>query len=172
MKKILALGCALLFVSGSVNAQALRTHTDKKAGFAIKHPANWKKTTNQGGVNVSIATKDNLAMVQVIRADVEAGTTSDTFLKEVEKQIGESHVNQLPEDKRHASPEDLANMNAEEGSAGYYDLEHSGQKIHQFIMVIRKATTVFAITVTFADMADQKVKDAAIKMADSVKILD
>ena len=171
MKNMTAFALAALFVAGQVHAQAMKTHTDRKAGFSIQQPKGWKLTRNQDGVNATIATKDNLAMVQVIRADVEAGTTTDAFLHEVEKQIGETHVNQLPEDKRHASPDDLANMNAEEASAGYYDLEHSGQKIHQFIMVIRKATTVYAITVTFADMADQKIKDLAIKIADSVKIL-
>lgn len=171
MKKITALALAALFVAGQVQAQSMRTHTDRKAGFSIKQPAGWKLTRNQGGVNATLATNDNLAMVQVIRADVEPGTTTDAFLHEVEQHIGETHVNQLPEDKRHASPEDLANMNAEEASAGYYDLEHNGQKIHQFIMVIRKATKVFAITVTFADIADKNIKDLAIKVADSVKIL-
>jgi hypothetical protein len=171
MKNMTAFALAALFIAGQVHAQAMRTHIDRKAGFSIQQPMGWKLTRNKDGVNATIATKDNLAMVQVIRADVEAGTTTDAFLQEVERQIGDTHVNQLPEDKRHASPDDLANMNAEEASAGYYDLEHSGQKIHQFIMVIRKATTVYAITVTFADMADQQIKDLAIKIADSVKIL-
>lgn len=172
MKNFTAVAIAALFVAGQVQAQQrMRTHTDREAGFSIQHPASWKKSTNQSGVNVTLATKDNLAMVQVIRADVEGGKTTDAFLKDVEKEIGETHVNQLPEDKRHAAPDDLANMNAEEASAGYYDLDLSGQKIHQFIMVIRKATVVYAITVTFADKANQKIKDLAIKIADSVKIL-
>ncbi len=163
---------AVSLAGSVVLAEAMRTHTDRKARFAIQHPTSWKKTVNQGGTNVTLATKDNLAMVQVIRADVEAGTTTDAFLKEVEKQIGETHVNQLPEDKRHAPADDLANMNADEGSAGYYDLDHEGQKIHQFIMVLRKAEVVYAVTVTFADLATDKYKDVAIKIADSVKILN
>lgn len=171
MTKLAASVLAALFAAGQLQAQVMKTHVDRKAGFSIQHPGNWKKSVNQDGVNVTLATKDNLAMVQVIRADVEPGTTTDAFLHELENHIGETHVNQLPEDKRHASPEDLASMNAEEGSAGYYDLEHSGQKIHQLIMVIRKATKIYAITVTFADIAHQRVKDMAIKIADSVKIL-
>jgi hypothetical protein len=171
MKKITAFALAALFLVGHVHAQSMKTYTDRKAGFSIQQPKGWKLTKDRDGVNATIATKDNLAMVQVIRADVEAGTTTDAFLQEVEKQIGETHVNQLPEDKRHAAPDDLANMNAEEASAGYYDLEHSGQKIHQLILVLRKATKIYVVTVTFADMADQKVKDLAIKIADSVKIL-
>jgi hypothetical protein len=172
MKKMLLMAGAISLAGAAVFAEAMRTHTDRKAHFTIQHPGSWKKSVNQGGTNVTLATKDNLAMVQVIRADVEAGTTTDAFLKEVEKQIGETHVNQLPEDKRHAPAEDLANMNADEGSAGYYDLDHEGQKIHQFIMVLRKAEVVYAITVTFADLATDKYKDVAIKIADSVKILN
>jgi hypothetical protein len=172
MKRMFIIAGAFVTVGGLVFADAMRTHTDRKAKFTIQHPGSWKKTVNQGGTNVTLATKDNLAMVQVIRADVEAGTTTDAFLKEVEKQIGETHVNQLPEDKRHAPADDLANMNADEGSAGYYDLDHEGQKIHQFIMVLRKAEVVYAVTVTFADLATEKYKDVAIKIADSVKILN
>lgn len=171
MKKITAFVLAGLFAAGQVHAQAMKTHTDRKAGFSIQHPGNWKKTVNRDGINVAIATKDNLAVVQVIRTDVPAGTTTDAFLHEVEQHIGETHVNQLPEDKRHASPDDLKNMNAEEASAGYYDLDHNGHKIHQLIMVLRQATKIYTVTVTFADMADQNVKDTAIKIADSIRIL-
>jgi hypothetical protein len=172
MKKFLLFAGAVSLIATAAFAEAIRTHTDRKAHFTIQHPSSWKKTVNKGGTNVTLATKDNLAMVQVIRADVEAGTTTDAFLSEVEKSIGETHVNQLPEDKRHAPAEDLANMNADEGSAGYYDLDHEGQKIHQFIMILRKAEVVYAVTVTFADLATDKYKDVAIKIADSVKILN
>lgn len=171
MKRVTALALGGLFFVAQVYAQAMRTHTDRKAGFSIQHPGNWKKSANKDGVNVTIATKDNLAMVQVIRTDVPAGTTADAFLHEVEQHIGETHVNQLPEDKRHASPEDLKGMNAEEASMGYYDLDHGGHKIHQLIMVLRRATKIYTVTVTFADMADQEIKDLAIKIADSVRLL-
>ncbi|HNN01266.1 MAG TPA: hypothetical protein PKG67_12460, partial [Turneriella sp.] len=90
MKKITAFALAALFVAGQVQAQSMKTHTDRKAGFSIKQPTGWKLTKDRDGVNATIATKDNLAMVQVIRADVDAGTTTDAFLHEVEKQIGET----------------------------------------------------------------------------------
>lgn len=164
--------CQMCYTAVNLPMAAMRTYTDRKAKFVVEYPGSWQKSVNQGGTNLTLAPTDNLAMVQIIRADVDASTTADAFLKEVENEMGETHVNQLPEDKRHAPAEDLANMNADEGSAGYYDLDHEGQKIHQFIMILRKASVVYAVTVTFADLATDKYKDVAIKIADSVKILN
>ncbi|MCX7631829.1 MAG: photosystem II reaction center PsbP family protein [Turneriella sp.] len=171
MKKVIVPVLAVV-VFGQLLAQAMRTHTDRKAGFSIRHPVNWTKTVNNSdGSNVTLATQDQLVVIQVMRTNVPKGITADAFLQEVEKHIGETHVNQLPEEKRHARPEHLRSMNADEASAGYYDLDHEGHKIHQLIMVMRKATRIYTVMVTFADAADEEVKNLAIQVADSFKIL-
>lgn len=171
MKRTIGFASVFLLFVATIYAAPMLTHTDRKAQFSIKYPKGWTKTINKEGINASFATKDSLAMVQVIRADVEAGVTSDAFLSEIEKQVGEQYVNQLPEDKRHAQEADLQNMNAEEGSVGYYTLESSGQKIHQFIMVVRKGTKILTITVTFADIAEKGVQQNAIEVADTIRFL-
>lgn len=155
-----------------MHAAAMRTHSDRKAKFSIQYPGDWKKKTNQDGINLMLLSKDSLANVQVIRSDVEANTPTDAFLAEVEKSAGAQHVNQLPADKRAAQSDDLANMNADQGSAGYYMVENDGVKIHQLIMAVRKGAVMYAIIVTFADQGAEQYRDVSTKIADSFKVLN
>ncbi len=172
MKKLILAVTVIVFVAGSAYGAAMRTHTDRKGKFSIQHPANWKKKTNQDGINLMLSSKDSLANVQVIRSDVEAGTATDAFLTEVEKSAGPQHVNQLPADKRAAQPDDLAKMNAEQGTAGYYMVEDDGVKIHQLIMAVRKGAVMYAIIVTFADQGADQYRNVSTEIADSFKVLD
>lgn len=171
MKKLILVAGAIVLVAGSAYGAAMRTHSDRKAKFSIQYPGDWKKKTNQDGINLMLLSKDNLANVQVIRSEVEAGTPTDTFLTEVEKSAGAQHVNQLPADKRAAQSDDLANMNADQGSAGYYMIENEGVKIHQLIMAVRKGAAMYVIIVTFADQGAEQYKDVSTKIADSFKVL-
>mgnify|MGYP000081267127 CR=1 FL=1 len=172
MKKVILAVGAVVFIAGSVYGAAMRTHKDRKAKFSIEHPGNWKKKVNQDGINVFLSSKDDLANVQVIRSDVEAGTATDAFLAEVEKSAGPQHVNQLPADKRAAQPDDLAKMNAEQGTAGYYMVENDGVKIHQLIMAVRKGAVMYSVIVTFADQGADQYREVSTQIADSFKILD
>lgn len=171
MKKILLILGALTFAVSGISAQAMRTHVDKKGKFSIKHPGNWKKVLNKDGINAAFSTKDQLAQVQVIHSPENSGKTADAMLQEIESHMGGTHVNQLPEDKRHAQGDDLTKMNAEAASAGYYDLDHDGHKIHQFIMVATKGPEVYVAIVTYADAAPEKYQKQAIATADSLVIL-
>jgi hypothetical protein len=170
MKKTVAILAMAAIAGGAVYAAGMRTHNDRKAKFTIQYPATWSKKVNTDGINLALASKDNLANVQVMRSDVEADTPTDTFLAEVEKAAGPGHVNKLPEDKRSASAEDLGTMNAEQGTAGYYDLDYNGVKVHQIIMAIRKGASMYSIIVTFADQGAAQYKDVCTKIADSFKI--
>jgi hypothetical protein len=172
MKKILVLIGALAVFTGAAFAVNLLTHTDKKGKFTIQYPQGWKKKLNKGGINASFTTKDNLASVQVIHSPENSGKKADALLQEIESHMGGTHVNQLPEDKRHAKGDDLAKMNAEEAAAGYYDLDHEGHKIHQFIMVARKGQEDYIVIVTYADQASGEYGDLAVQIADSLHILD
>lgn len=172
MKKMILIASAFTLAAGAIYGAAMRTHKDKKAKFSIEYPGGWKKKTNQDGVNLMLASKDDLANVQVIRSDVEAGTPTDTFLAEVEKAAGPGHVNQLPADKRSAEANDLAKMNADQGTAGVYQIENEGVKINQLIMAVRKGAVMYAIIVTFAEQGADQYKDVSTQIADSFKILN
>lgn len=171
MKKLGLIIGALVVASSSLGAQKMATHTDKKAKFSIQHPANWQKKMNKDGINLILNSKDNLANVQVIKSDVEAGTPAAAVITEVEKQSNGTLNNMVPEDKRAASPEDAKNMNVEEGSLGVYQYETEGKQINQMIMAMRKGTAMYMVIITFAGGDGDKYKDVVTKIGDSFKAL-
>jgi len=171
MKKLFSILTACAFVAAPVFAQNMRKHTDRKGGFTIQHPGNWKKQTNQDGVNLVLSSKDDLANIQVISSEVEAGTSTAAFLTQVEQAAGPGHNNIIPETDRSAGAEDLTKMNIEEGTLGAYQIDQDGAKINQMIMAMRKGTTMFSVIITFADQASDKYKDVCTKIGDSFKSL-
>lgn len=171
MKKFFFFLTAVMFSTASVSAQNLKNYSDRKAGFSLKYPGSWKKTANQGGVNLLLTSKDETANFQLVTSDVEAGTSTRAFLSEVEKAAGTGQVNQAPADMIPIPAEELAKYNAEEGALGIYEINQEGMTIYQQIRILRKGTRIFAIIMTFSLQNGEAQKDMCLKIADSFKSL-
>ena len=152
-------------------AQSFKNHSDRKAGFSVKYPSNWKRVANQGGVNLLLNSKDETANFQLIASEVEAGTSTRAFLAEVEKAAGTNQVNQAPADMIPFSADDNKKYNVEEGALGIYEITQEGTTIYQQIRVLRKGTTIFTIVMTFSLQNGETQKDLCLKIADSFKSL-
>ena len=66
MKKLILAVGAVVFVAGSVYGAGMRTHSDRKAKFSIQHPANWKKKTNQDGINLMLKRLSDIVLSSLI----------------------------------------------------------------------------------------------------------
>lgn len=171
MRTFFAFVMAMTFVAAPVFAQSMKSYSDRKAGFSLKYPGNWKKTANQGGVNLLLASKDETANFQLVASEVEASTSTRAFLAEVEKAAGTGQVNQAPADMIPIPADELAKYKADEGALGIYELNQDGATIYQQIRMLRKGTTMFSIIMTFSLQNGEDQKNRCLKIADSFKSL-
>lgn len=169
MRTIVAFFSLITIAVAPTFAQSMKSYADRKAGFSLKYPGNWKKTANQGGVNLLLTSKDETANFQLITAEVEAGTSTKAFLAEVEKAAGTGQVNQAPADMIPFSADDVAKYKVDEGALGIYELNQEGTTIYQQIRIMRKGTTIFSIVMTFSLQNGEAQKDLCLKIADSFK---